>query len=239
MHNEGSSNQKHQDTSSTMTNTDVGCQIKWMFATPVLGFTHPKAATLNHQLWQDACRLRQEQTGVKRSNINGWHSEINLFERQEESFLSLKDWILKCSEKACKSVNNNFLDRQPLVRLEAWININNQGALNTPHSHIGNHWSGVYYAKVPQTETRSRSGQIEFIDPRGHAISASALPNTECFCNKFAVQPSSGMLLIFPSYLVHWVYPNESPEERMSIAFNITYKPRPKERRDSVTTFSP
>jgi hypothetical protein len=77
--------------------------------------------------------------------------------------------------------------------------------------------------RTPKTPTSSRSGQIEFVDPRGHAIRSSALPNSECFFSKFAIQPFSGLLLMFPSYLVHWVLPNESTDERMSIAFNIAY----------------
>ena len=30
-------------------------------------------------------------------------------------------------------------------------------------------------------------------------------------------------MIIFPSYLRHWVYPNEEESERVSIAFNIRY----------------
>jgi len=31
-------------------------------------------------------------------------------------------------------------------------------------------------------------------------------------------------MILFPSYLVHWVYPNEADTERWSIAFNATFK---------------
>ena len=30
--------------------------------------------------------------------------------------------------------------------------------------------------------------------------------------------------MIFPSYLVHWVYPNEAGGERVTIAFNATLR---------------
>jgi hypothetical protein len=31
------------------------------------------------------------------------------------------------------------------------------------------------------------------------------------------------MLLMFPSYLRHWVYPNESDQDRVTIAFNVRF----------------
>ena len=32
------------------------------------------------------------------------------------------------------------------------------------------------------------------------------------------------MLVMFPSFLKHWVYPHESPEDRISIAVNMRLK---------------
>lgn len=206
-----------------MSQQTVKKQVKWLFASPVIGFIHPQAAELNSSLWQDGCALRGRQEGMKRSNIQGWHSDIDLFRRPESSFIALRDWILQCSTEACKLVNDSFLETRHRTGIQAWININGQGAMNSPHTHSGCHWSGVYYVKVPDTDPASRSGQIEFLDPRGGIAGANALPGAECFSDRHSLIPREGMLLVFPPYLVHWVRPNESGEERMSIAFNITY----------------
>jgi len=35
-------------------------------------------------------------------------------------------------------------------------------------------------------------------------------------------------MVIFPAYLTHWVYPNELAGERVSVAFNARFAPRPR-----------
>ena len=46
------------------------------------------------------------------------------------------------------------------------------------------------------------------------------------FSPKRTLTPKEGMILIFPSYLRHWVYPNEEDEDRISMAFNFKYAPK-------------
>ncbi len=40
------------------------------------------------------------------------------------------------------------------------------------------------------------------------------------FGNVFALPPKAGGLLVFPSWLCHWVHPYAGPGERISLAFN-------------------
>ena len=46
------------------------------------------------------------------------------------------------------------------------------------------------------------------------------------FANPITIKPKDGMLLVFPSYILHQVHPNLSDRERISIAFdaNLTYQ---------------
>ena len=79
-----------------------------------------------------------------------------------------------------------------------------------------------YYVSQPTVETGT-SGMIEFLDPR------TDLPNwrilkSPAFRAKKKIRPAAGEIVIFPSYLMHWVYPNETDEERVSIAFNATFR---------------
>jgi uncharacterized protein (TIGR02466 family) len=41
-----------------------------------------------------------------------------------------------------------------------------------------------------------------------------------------SVQPKTGSLIIFPSWLMHYVVPNENKDDRISLAFNaeVRYK---------------
>ena len=90
------------------------------------------------------------------------------------------------------------------------------------------HWSGVYYISQPHTNHKY-SGKLEFLDPR------SDLPNWRiiggpAFRPKRRFRPQEGEIVIFPSYLTHWVYPNDTDENRLSLAFNATFK-RKKQRK--------
>jgi hypothetical protein len=44
------------------------------------------------------------------------------------------------------------------------------------------------------------------------------------FAPKIRKRPQAGTLLVFPSYLRHWVYPNEQDDLRISIAFNAKFR---------------
>ena len=65
----------------------------------------------------------------------------------------------------------------------------------------------------------SLSGAIEYIDPRG-AIGTNARFETPFTRTKFTIRPEVGTCLLWPSYVKHWVYPNGSADERVTVAFN-------------------
>ena len=105
------------------------------------------------------------------------------------------------------------------------MNANPKGGYNAPHTHPGAHWSGVYYVSQPDFEDGS-SGMIELLDPRLELPHWRIL-DAAAFRGKRTLRPAAGELIVFPSYLVHWVHPNQSEEERVTIAFNATFR-RPK-----------
>jgi hypothetical protein len=104
-------------------------------------------------------------------------------------------------------------------KLYSWVNINKKNNYNTRHVHLDTRMflSGVYYAKVPEN-----SGNIRFYDPRGPLM--QAMSDHDYFYDGFAYQyliPKDDMIIFFPSWLEHDVEPNNSDEDRISIAFNI------------------
>jgi uncharacterized protein (TIGR02466 family) len=79
--------------------------------------------------------------------------------------------------------------------------------------------SGTYYVSIPPD---AHSGAFEFIDPRVNGAALS-IEGAACFDPAVILKPKTGMMMIFPSYLRHWVHPNEEETERVSIAFNIRW----------------
>ena len=92
------------------------------------------------------------------------------------------------------------------------------------------HIRSVYYVSLPEKkDSTSRSGSIELLDPRTNtaAMATDIARSSAYFSPKRTLTPKNGMVLIFPSYVRHWVYPNEEEEDRISMAFNFKYSPKP------------
>lgn len=193
-----------------------------LFATPLMRFRVEGHEALDLALLAEAGRMRAESEGVEKSNRGGWHSEGNIFDEPTGAVATLRAAAVEAVERATRRVTTKVDPGDFDLRLTAWMNINPSGGYNAPHTHPGAHWSGVYYVSQPAVES-GNSGMIEFLDPR------SDLPNwrmlrASAFRLKKKIRPDAGEIVIFPSYLVHWVYPNETDEERMSIAFNATFR---------------
>jgi hypothetical protein len=113
---------------------------------------------------------------------------------------------------------------QGTLSVSAWATLCRAGAYHAPHSHPDSAWSGVYYvdpgADCPE---RPLSGVLEFLDPRAgvEAVTAPGDPYGE----PFRVRPQAGLLVVFPSWLYHWVHPYTGQIPRIAISFNATPAP--------------
>ncbi len=193
-----------------------------LFSTPLLRFAVDDHESLNTELLAEGQRLRQTDDGVMKSNRGGWHSKGNLFDSETECVLKLQALAREAVFAATRKINAKVDPETLRLKLFGWMNANPPGGFNAPHTHPGAHWSGVYYVSQPEIE-EGTSGMIEFLDPR------SDLPNwrllqAPAFRLKRKLRPAAGEIVMFPSYLLHWVYPNETDEERVSIAFNATFR---------------
>lgn len=193
-----------------------------LFATPLLRYRVPDHAQLNAALLAEGARMRTASNGVQKSNRLGWHSEGNLFDEAAAPITALRDTVVDAIHDATVRIRAKADPKSLRLKLSGWMNANPPGGFNAPHTHPGAHWSGVYYVSQPDIDT-GNSGMIEFLDPR------SDLPNwrllgAPTFRSKKKMRPEPGELILFPSYLMHWVYPNEADEERVTIAFNATFK---------------
>ena len=200
-----------------------------LFATPVLRYEVEDHGSLNAALLEEGARLRAASEGVDKSNRGGWHSEGNLFDDPAAPIARLKDEATAAIWQANDQIGAKADPEDLDLRLFAWMNANPKGGFNAPHTHPGAHWSGVYYVAQPEMETGT-SGMIEFIDPRTD-LPGWRLLKAPPFRLKKKLRPMPGEMILFPSYLVHWVYPNEAEEERVSIAFNATFRPARKTRK--------
>ncbi len=104
-----------------------------------------------------------------------------------------------------------------------WANVNPPGGMNRAHQHPNSLWSGVYYVKA-----LPNSGYLKIDDPRSSAAMVrptqkkGKLPPR--LYRETHYKPKAGRLIMFPSWLVHCVDPNDSNDIRISVSFNFLQK---------------
>ena len=170
-----------------------------------------------NQLAQNIIQWSKENEGIKKTNLNGWHSETNMHEKPE--YKPLVDELFRMMHRVWQE---EWLDQEPVLG-NMWANINPPGGYNRPHVHPNSHFSGVYYIKAPQN-----SGQIIFNEPR--ATAHMVMPRRKQgeppphLWREVRVNPLEGRIIIFPAWLWHCVDPNESNDIRISVSFNFIHK---------------
>lgn len=173
----------------------------------------------NTELKRYSKDLKTRENGVIKSNFLGWQSDTLTVPNVQIDLLVSE--ILYRAE-ILKPVFG-FKKEYGFYLSNLWINISQTSAFNRPHIHSDSILSGVYYI-----DCNVDSGSIVFLHP---SMAQKILINkytidsfTQFSSGTNFVAPQIGKLIIFPSWLEHYVEPNVSIEERISIAFNINMK---------------
>jgi uncharacterized protein (TIGR02466 family) len=153
------------------------------------------------------------------SNHGGYQS--NDLENNEYTY-SLISRVNYCVNEVAKSVG--ILENKLKLK-NFWINVNFKKDFNIPHTHNGSIISGVFYVKSPEN-----CGNLVFKNPNDdvmrcyfrylNLIGGNDYSFTEFTSELWEIVPEKNNLILFPSWLEHYVEPNQSDEERISIAFN-------------------
>ena len=157
---------------------------------------------------------KQDQEGVSKTNVNGWHSKTDMHTRNE--YRPLFDELFKMQFEI---YNEEHLSSEPRLG-NMWANINYTDSFNKPHIHPNALFSGVYYVKSPEN-----SGELVFYDPRPGIQTIK--PNNKKgelpkhLWREVRIKPKAGRIIMFPSWLWHCVEPNQSKDTRISVSFNF------------------
>ena len=194
--------------------------MKLLFPTVIHEIKVKKFKSHKKELLKFVYKQREKDPqGVAFSNRGGWQSQPNYvqFNNILLSILSdtLRDYF-----------NNNVLDMSREMRVNnLWININKKGDHNIPHNHPGCHIAGVFWIRSPPG-----CGNLEMQSPHHFTSAAEIEMYTEEFQEKsgaypfYMFPPTEGTILLFPASLIHRVDVCQSNEDRISAAFNLTFK---------------
>jgi uncharacterized protein (TIGR02466 family) len=167
-----------------------------------------------NELAHNIMKWSQENEGVQKTNVNGWHSETDMNKRPE--YQPLVDELFKMVYRV---FDEEWLDRKPILG-NMWANINYKGGFNKPHVHPNALFSGAYYVKAP-----ANCGRLVCQDPRPGI--QTCMPTRKkgqppkYLWRDFHIDPKENRAIMFPSWLWHCVEPNQSEELRISVSFNF------------------
>lgn len=114
--------------------------------------------------------------------------------------------------------------------VDSWYHITNAGGFHDAHFHHGCSWCGIYYVRVGDSRRTGGGGA-----PNGGSRFYCPLTcggQYRDFGNRYLggtldMPIEDGLLVLFPSYLLHSGLPYQGQEDRIVIAFNARVHVRP------------
>jgi uncharacterized protein (TIGR02466 family) len=188
-------------------------------------FTSPISTDLlssidNKSLIEYCYQLKNSSLGRIKSNGFGWQSHD--IDDDHQQIKNLRDEIFK----RISYLHKEYGFKTPAYHRisNTWININELSSFNRPHVHAESLFSGVYYVQAEEN-----SGDLVFLHPatthQYHVNEKTIDKFTDFNSSVFIIKPEIGKLVLFPSWLVHYVEPNRSSADRISISFNTFIDP--------------
>jgi uncharacterized protein (TIGR02466 family) len=191
----------------------------------------PDAEAMNEGLHALILAEEAEYSSLGRSNIGGWHSRPDFFHRSDSNVAALISWTTWALRRMISATTGRDVFKGTLS-ISGWATVCRAGAYHAPHSHSDSAWSGVYYVDSgKENPDHPLSGILEFLDPRSGAEAVSAPGDP--YGQPFRVQPQAGLLVVFPSWLYHWVHPYAGERPRIAVSFNATVGVRAVEQAQS------
>lgn len=158
--------------------------------------------------------VRDNDKGRVISNYGGWQS--NNLDLTIPELQGLVSYIVENTQRLIIKY-----DLPKKVSIDPlWININGKKDFNQYHEHPKSMFGGIFYIKAPKN-----CGDLVLVNPvttHQHYIDPSTIEKFNEF-NSYShtVVPEVNKMIMFPAWVPHFTFPNESDEDRISVAFNI------------------
>ena len=168
----------------------------------------------------------QNLAGVIDKELRIYKSDMNEFGVDQMMESCLRSFVLHCAKQ------HGFFEEthtfQSMIN-SAWIVSQYANEYNPAHNHTGCDISAVIYLKCPDVKGRrnleSKKGKHDNDGDISFVHSATGNRNFDVFeKGVINMTPVPGLLVMFPSYLIHTVYPFIGEGERRCLPFNAVYR---------------
>lgn len=161
-----------------------------------------------------------ESTVARHIKKNLYESKFNYFDQDADCVQKLQGFILSALTEVCKDMNSEHWVKNKKYGIEiteSWFHITKNGGYHDTHGHPMNSWSGIYYLNIGESSLETKNGVNRFYAPfKSDYIDRG----NQYLTNIWDLHPKNGMLVLFPSYLLHSALPYFGKLPRYVIAFN-------------------
>ncbi len=216
-----------------------GSAVQQFWATNFYAFVWPEHPAESPGIIEYLYQLRDEQSSniasgvapAAKSSFGLYESDFDLLARDHPGLDKLRLFVTRCVQQAVAHVNGPELGPSQIqveIR-DSWFHITNSGGFHDAHFHGGCSWCGIYYLQIgdsgQRTELGAPNGGNRFYSPLWKGGQHQDYGNN--YLNLGFVDPpmSDGMLLLFPSYLLHSGLPYQGDQDRIVISFNTRSNP--------------
>jgi uncharacterized protein (TIGR02466 family) len=173
---------------------------------------------LDNEVIKNYCySLKEKSNNTQYSNYGGWHSN------QIKEYVPILSDLFGQITNRLSALHTHFLFKQSrkLNIDNFWVNINGKGHANMPHTHRGWTFSGVYYVQA-----HGKCGDLVLVHPSQqfpyhYEDQPFAEKSIKLSASHVHYKPEPGKLVIIPSWMQHYVEPNLTDTDRISIAFDV------------------
>ncbi|GGJ69654.1 putative 2OG-Fe(II) oxygenase [Deinococcus aquiradiocola] len=206
--------------------------LQTLWPTPILHTTLPDHHDVNADLLDLFARHRDTHPGPQG---NVYSSGDDLLQRYDHPALKhLFSFVSRSVFEVAQTVNASAWAALPDLRLQmrvvgAWFQIQNRYGFHDIHTHGNCSWSGVYYVQIDDTAERARhphlgtrNGITRFYGPNLTLLGGAYQDLGNAYMQQVHhdVQPESGTLIVFPSWLNHKALPYDGQKDRVIVSFN-------------------
>ena len=181
------------------------------------GFPHVD----NNEIIQDCYDATKHIEGTERSNMGGWQSEVrpltsSVFKGTLRYIYDLGSHAVEFANRCIKDFHQDAAAQFTMNSAHLWMNVNSDQSYNVLHSHPGADLIVLYYALYEGPE----QGELRLVrtDGSNHTQTYHNVPEAM----EHVPDVEEGAFIAFPPHLLHYVTPNVTGRDRISISFNMS-----------------
>ena len=206
------------------------------FAVPMAETFHPEPAALNAALIRLILALEAQGAGYRNPDPvvhqpqGLFESGFEFFARDEACVQALRAWVWSALGDFMRDINPSLAAGTKGLQIAShtWFHVTRDGGYFGYHNHPMASWSGVYcVADGDPSPEFSNNGCLVFPHPQVATSmfldAANATLRWPFSHGNFVLSLKPGQLVLFPSWLGHYVTPFHGSGQRITVAFNAWF----------------